>query len=62
LENNLLKNSNGTVFSMGHPLDKEIQICSNKGAGPFWGPVRGKIRKLLINLLLINHWPECIDI
>jgi len=22
-----------------------IQICSNKGAGPFWGPIKGKIRK-----------------
>jgi len=22
----------------------------NKGAGPFWGPIRGKIRKMLINL------------
>jgi len=22
-----------------------IQICSNKGAGPLWGPIRGKIRK-----------------
>jgi len=38
-----------------------IQICSNKGAGPFWGPIRGKIRKILIRLLM-NHWPECIDI
>jgi len=27
-----------------------IQICSNKGAGPFWGPIRGKIRKILLNL------------
>jgi len=27
-----------------------IQICSNKGAGPFWDPIRGKIRKNLINL------------
>jgi len=27
-----------------------IQIYSNKGAGPFWGPIRGKIRKILINL------------
>jgi len=27
-----------------------IQIYSNKGAGPFWGPIRGKIRKTLINL------------
>jgi len=34
-----------------------IQMCLNKGAGPFWG----KMRKMLINLLM-NHWPECIDI
>jgi len=27
-----------------------IQICSNKWAGPFWGPIRGKINKILINL------------
>jgi len=27
-----------------------IQICSNKGADPFWFPIRGKIRKILINL------------
>jgi len=24
--------------------------CSNKGAGIFWGPIRGKIRTILINL------------
>jgi len=29
-----------------HALGMGIQIYSNKGAGPFWGP----IRKLLINL------------
>jgi len=28
----------------------EIQICSNKGAGHFWGPIRGKVRTILINL------------
>jgi len=27
-----------------------IQICSNKGAGPFWGPIRGKIRNILIKI------------
>jgi len=27
-----------------------IQICSNKGAGPFGGPIRGKIRTILLNL------------
>jgi len=31
-------------------LGRGIQICSNKRAGPSWGPVRGKIRKMLINL------------
>jgi len=25
-------------------------MCSNKVAGPFWGPIRGEIRKILINL------------
>jgi len=24
--------------------------CSNKGSGHFWGPIRGKIRKILVNL------------
>jgi len=24
--------------------------CSNKGTGPFWDPIRGKIRKILIDL------------
>jgi len=27
-----------------------IQTCSNKGAGPFWGPIKDKINKRLINL------------
>jgi len=31
-------------------LGMGIQICSNKGAGPFWGPIRGKIRTILINI------------
>jgi len=45
------------VWGMG------IQMCSNKGAGPFWGPIRGKIGKLSIfkNRLLMNHLPVCID-
>jgi len=34
-----------------------IQICSNKWAGPFWGPIRGKIRKILINLEKSSHEP-----
>jgi len=25
--------SNGTIFSMEHPFDKEIQMCSNKVPG-----------------------------
>jgi len=40
------------------------QICSNKGAGPFQGPVRGKkTKKKLVNfkiLLPVNHCLECI--
>jgi len=24
--------------------------CLNKGVGPFWGPIWGKIRQILINL------------
>jgi len=40
-----------------------IQICSNQGVGPF----RGKKGESLTNhkknkILLMNHWPECIDI
>jgi len=31
-----------------------IQICSNKGAGPFWGTIRGKIRKIWINLQICS--------
>jgi len=33
-----------------HALGMGIQICSNKGTGPFRGPIMGKIRKILINL------------
>jgi len=28
-----------------HDWGMGIQICSNKGAGPFWGPIRGEIRE-----------------
>jgi len=42
-----------------------IQICSNKGSGPF-GPNKGQSKenfdKSSENLLLMNHQPECIDI
>jgi len=31
----------------------EFQICSNKEAGPFWGPIRGKIRKTINKYLKI---------
>jgi len=27
-----------------------FRFFSNKGAGPLWGPLRGKIRKKIINL------------
>jgi len=38
-----------------HAWGMEIQVCSNKGAGPFWGPIRGKVRKILINLFHHVH-------
>jgi len=34
-----------------------IQICSNKGAGPLLGPIRGKVRKIWINLEKSSHEP-----
>jgi len=37
-----------------------IQICSNKGACPFRGTIRGKIRKILINLLKKSSSPEAV--
>jgi len=40
-----------------------IQICSNKGAGPFWGPIRGKIRKILINMFGMDYpWSKEIQL
>jgi len=51
-----------TKLGRKHAWEMGIQIGSNKGVGPFWGPIRGKIRTILINLLLMNKWPECIDI
>jgi len=39
-----------TKLGRNHAWGMGIQMCSNKGAGPFWGPVRGKIMKMLINL------------
>jgi len=37
-----------------HAWGMGIHICSNKGSGPFWDPIRGKIRKKMKNLL-VNH-------
>jgi len=34
-----------------------IQNFSNKGAGPFWGPIRDKIRTILINIKKSSHEP-----
>jgi len=34
-----------------------IQICSNKGSGPFWGPINGEIMKILINIQKSSHEP-----
>jgi len=39
-----------TKLGRKHAWKMGIQICSNKGAGPFCGPIRGKIRKILINI------------
>jgi len=39
-----------TKLGRKHVWGMGIHFCSNKGAGPFWGPRRGKIRKILINL------------
>jgi len=39
-----------TNLGRKHAWGIGIKICSNKGAGPSWGPLRGKIRKILINL------------
>jgi len=39
-----------TKLGRKHAWKMGIEICSNKGADPFWGPIRGKIRTMLINL------------
>jgi len=42
-----------------------IKMCTNQGAGPFWGPERGYNRGnvgYLKTIPLTNHWPECIGI
>jgi len=39
-----------TKIGREHAWGMGIQICSNKGAGLFWGTIRGKIGKILINL------------
>jgi len=33
-----------------HAWGMGIQLCSNKMTGPFWCPIKGKIRKILINI------------
>jgi len=39
-----------TNLGRKHTWRMEIQICSNKGASPLWGPIRGRIRNIFINL------------
>jgi len=46
-----------TKLGRKHAWGMGIKICSNKGAGPFWGPIRGKIRKILINLQKSSNEP-----
>jgi len=53
-----------TKLGRQHAWVMGIQICWNKGTGPFWGPLRGNIKKILINLqnysgnepLVEIHW------
>jgi len=42
----------------GNMVGVEIQICSNKGSGPFWGPIGDKRRTILINLQKSFHEPQ----
>jgi len=35
----------------------EIQKYSNKGTCPFWGPIRGNMRTILINFEKSSHEP-----
>jgi len=39
-----------TKLCRKHAWGMGIKICSNKGAGPYWDPIRCKIKKYLINL------------
>jgi len=40
----------------------EFRCVQIKVLAAFWGPIRGKIRTILINLLPMNHWTEYIAI
>jgi len=51
-------------LSRTHFCGMGIQICSDKGADPFWYQIRDKLWEILINLQkvhLSNHWLESID-
>jgi len=48
---------NSTKLGRNHAWGMGIQLCSNKGAGHFCGPIRGKIRKILINIQKHSHEP-----
>jgi len=50
-----------TKLGWNHDWGMGIQICSNNGAGPFWGLIRGKELNLQKSSSR-DHWPECIDI
>jgi len=39
-----------TKLGRTHALGMGIHICSNTGVGTFWGLIRGKKRKILLNL------------
>jgi len=48
--NDFFSRTTRPISTRKHAWGMGIQICSNKRAGPFWDPIRGKIRKIFINL------------
>jgi len=54
-----------TKFGRKYLYGMGIKVCTNLGAGPFWGPERGYNQGnfwYLKNIPLTNQWPVCIDI
>jgi len=58
--NDFFSRTNGPIsIKLGrkHAWGMEIQMYTNKGACPFGGPIRGKIRNILINIQFCSHEP-----